>query len=972
MMSRQTKLLEETAVKVAPPDNRSFVETSKFPWEMVNRASAREKGPGRPPYWDMVFWWTRKPLAGARALVAGSLLPADFDKATFISMTKLAMSSPHRMAPLIPQKIYERYFKRKKVLDPFAGFGSIPLETSRLGVDAVAVELLPTAYVFLKAILEYPRKAANDNRWFCLKDDVKKWGEWVTQQLREDPDIKELYDPDVAVYIGTWEVKCPACGKYTPLIGNWWLARVKGKAGYKRLAWMDWSNGALAIKDLNRELKSNIIRATVDKNIVLCTGGEYTLKEVNNNTRGEKATCLFCNVEIDHRVVGGRVAKFERKEGVWYVKHAIREWNENVEKFLKDEITLQQLLESSARPTLLVKVKKINRNLEFNSITPKDKEKIWKALKKLKQIWGDPDIPYELFAPYQMGTAGAFRITLWGFDRFYKLFNPRQLLTLVKLVKLIRIAGKRIEEKKMKEEWSKEEAFEYAEAVTTYLAITLANHVRHNCLTTSVEPTRKFVSHALAFRGIAMTWNWIDEYPLTDIIGSFTRSLKTVINGFSYLVSAVSRSPNGVKVLLDDASVLSKLGDEKFDAVVTDPPYADDVPYVELSDFYYVWLKRTLCDADSGVLKPRFLSEAFFDEFGVEISTQWQNFARYEVSKNPGRFNHFGMEESYDALLTNAFANILQRLRDGGVIATYYVAKKQDAWISLIDALWRRLGMTITAAYPLETEMKESVVARGKASVTGGFAIVWRRRESVGGFDSVDLADPEQRRKLVEIVSSEFSKYKEFKENFFIFSFIAGLSALLRYKEIKRGNIALSVKDIISVASSIGFEGALKSIGIEVKEPAALSYLLLRLASPKNTIDSGTLTYVTYATGMDDSEMIKAGLITPIEKGGAKVAKRKTYAVNMPSQAVAGDVAAALSSVRGKSKVMEAFRDFQLGVLTPSFKIESLKKKHGEVLNDVLGLCRAFVELGVSNILSADDPDVKTSQAILGIRLKLI
>ena len=368
-----------------------FIESSGFPLRLVNATSSREKGGGRPPYWEMVFWWTRKPLAGARALVAGSLLPADFSKSRFITMMKLNAPSPHRVTPILPQEIYKKYFKGKKVLDPFAGFGSIPLEALRLGVDTVAVELLPTAYVFLKAILEYPHRAANDSKWSRLISDVKKWGEWITKQLKEDPDIKELYDPDVAVYIGTWEVKCPACGKYTPLIGNWWLARVRGKdkTRYKRLAWMDWSNGMVTVKDLNKELRVNMFRATVKEGEVLCAGREYKVREANINARRETANCLLCNAEIDHRVVDGKVAKLKKKEGDWYVKHALREWNKNLEKFLKGEITLQQLLESPAKPTLLVKVKIINKDLEFHSATREDLKRLWKALKKLKQMWED-------------------------------------------------------------------------------------------------------------------------------------------------------------------------------------------------------------------------------------------------------------------------------------------------------------------------------------------------------------------------------------------------------------------------------------------------------------------------------------------------------------------------------------------------------------------------------------------------------
>lgn len=207
---------------------KSFIESISFPFSTISEASEPEKGPGRPPHWEMVFWWTRKPLISARAIIAGCLLPEEtnqlhFQRSIGINIHKrgaygkpVFKKTPHRINP-------ELKFKGVKLLDPFAGFGSIPLEGLRLGLDVTAVELLPTAYVFLKAVLEYPAKYGEN-----LVRDVEKWGNWVVERLKEDPLIKELYEEDVAVYIGSWEVKCPHCGKWTPLIGNWWLARVKG------------------------------------------------------------------------------------------------------------------------------------------------------------------------------------------------------------------------------------------------------------------------------------------------------------------------------------------------------------------------------------------------------------------------------------------------------------------------------------------------------------------------------------------------------------------------------------------------------------------------------------------------------------------------------------------------------------------------------------------------------------------------
>ncbi|WP_457753803.1 DUF1156 domain-containing protein, partial [Thermococcus sp.] len=204
---------------------RTFLESPNFPIREINEKSAKEKGPARPPYWEMVFWWTRKPLIGARAVIAGALLPENVDVREFKKMIRLNENTPHRFNPQIPDK-YKQYFEGKKLLDPFAGFGSIPLEGLRLGLDVTAVELLPTAYVFLKAVLEYPKKFGKLKVKVPVKElealgldsyareakkrivtsvevpalvyDVAKWGNWITEQLKNDPEIRELYDEDVA------------------------------------------------------------------------------------------------------------------------------------------------------------------------------------------------------------------------------------------------------------------------------------------------------------------------------------------------------------------------------------------------------------------------------------------------------------------------------------------------------------------------------------------------------------------------------------------------------------------------------------------------------------------------------------------------------------------------------------------------------------------------------------------------------
>jgi len=754
----------------------TLIESPHFPINEINEFSAGEKrGGGRPDFWEMVFWWTRKPLIGARSVIAGALVPSNFSPFEFKRLVRLwpETKSPHRENPSVSPRLKE-HLSKVKLLDPFAGFGSIPLEAVRLGVgEVVAVELLPTAYVFLKAILEYPRE-----RGERLVKDVERWGEWVLERLREDPDVKELYDEDVAVYIGSWEVKCPHCGRYTPLVGNWWLARVPERAGraeeaegegegegegeevrsgaFRRLAWMApyTSSSAVGIRvvDLNKELGLRGVRASVNarQGRVEASGRVYDVPRPNVDARRETATCLLCNNAI--RGVGRK----------WYVKEALKEYNENLERYLRGEITMEDLLKSRARPRILVKVKIVGKELEFEPATSEDGEKLWKALKKLRGMWGDPDVPAEMFAPYQMGTAGALRITLWGFDKWYKLFNPRQLITLVKLVKLIREAGKKVEEEKLREGWSREEALKYAEAVTTYLAVALCKYADYSSVAAGWNQSL-IMGHSLSMRGIAMIWNYNDIAPWVSWTGAYIRNLSTLTESLTFLVSAVSGSPSGVKVLLDDATVLSKLRDEKFDLIVTDPPYRDDVPYAELSDLYYVWLKRALSDVEESFgmmrLAPRFHKEAFFDDLGNEVEVQWKAFALREVSENEGRIQHFGVKGNafnhFKSLLSESFKAMASKLKDDGLLVTYYAHTSPEAWEALLEAGWLSGKMRVAAAHAMATESTESVVARGKVRLDMSIVAVWRK-----GVEGEALVD-EVYAKAVEACSKDAHEYRK-------------------------------------------------------------------------------------------------------------------------------------------------------------------------------------------------------------------
>jgi len=208
---------------------------SFIPVEDISEEAKVEKmGNAKPPTSSMHYWWTRKPLIASRAAVLGSLLPQDFDRNEFKYLLGIDEPKDKRkerahkkdLTPGRIEKLQESYKKVwgkiPKILDPFAGGGSIPFETMRVGVDAISNDYNPVAYLIEKATLEFPRKYGRR-----LYEDVEKGFDWVLNETK-----KELnrYYPDrdgkkTAAYIWAWVASCPSCGFENPLVGQWVLTR---------------------------------------------------------------------------------------------------------------------------------------------------------------------------------------------------------------------------------------------------------------------------------------------------------------------------------------------------------------------------------------------------------------------------------------------------------------------------------------------------------------------------------------------------------------------------------------------------------------------------------------------------------------------------------------------------------------------------------------------------------------------------
>ncbi len=178
-----------------------------------------------------------------------------------------------------------------------------------------------------------------------------------------------------------------------------------------------------------------------------------------------------------------------------------------------------------------------------------------------------------------------------------------------------------------------------------------------------------------------------------------------------------------VPTVLQSSATELPYPDNYFDAVFTDPPYYDNINYAELSDFFYVWLKRSLGD-----LYPELFSTPLVPK-------------SKEIVANPVR--HGGQakaKEFFETMLKKAFQEIHRVLKPNGIAVIVYAHKSTTGWETLINSLLDS-GLVITASWPIDTEMKARLVAKDSAALASSIYIVCRKlqREELGWFEEVSL-----------------------------------------------------------------------------------------------------------------------------------------------------------------------------------------------------------------------------------------
>jgi putative DNA methylase len=666
--------------------------------EDISRESAREKSIRHGHISTLHIWWARRPLAACRAAVFAALVNAPDDPAERERLEKLIATIvdwdqvKDGNSPAIEEAqrvIREQWGEETpRVLDMFAGGGAIPLEALRLGCEAHALELNPVAYLILLCTLVYPQKygrvSESANRRIAehatrntqyasrlpgmeqiveasgnpLADDVRYWGQRVLEETRKE--IGHFYeDPDgdtVVAYLWARTARCPnpACGGQMPLVRQWWLAR-RGKR--KRVA-----------------LKPVVDRERNEVTFEVVQGDQIDFDPGEGTMRHGSVTCLFCGQTTD--------AGYLRSEGK------------------AGRLGQMPLAVVLTRPGKLGKA--------YRTVTDADRRNYAAAEATLERIQANASeglspVPDE---PIPTTELRRLSVPLYGMDRWGKLFNTRQALTLVIFSRKVHAVYNEVARETGNDE--------YARSVTTYLALVLNSIVDRNSSLCVWRSDSEDIGHTFGRQALPMVWDYAETNPASGSTGSWEAALDKTLRVIRHCAAfscrlAVVHQGTAQRLLYPDGC---------FHAVVTDPPYYDSVPYSHLADFFYVWLKRTV-----GNLYP--------DVFRTPLTPKKPEI----VQDRPHTLSTSTKDAAfYEREMTKAFREAARVLEAEGTFVIVFAHKTTAAWETLVSSLLSA-GLVVTASWPLHTEMQGRLVAMGTAALASSIFLVCRKRvEAHGGY----------------------------------------------------------------------------------------------------------------------------------------------------------------------------------------------------------------------------------------------
>ncbi len=717
-----------------PNNDRRLIE-DLIPIREISTEAAGEKSLRHGNISTLHLWWARRPIVAARAAVYGALVPAPGDgqerKIYMERMRKLcSWDIPNGVLEQARKDILEANGRKPPhVLDMFAGGGSIPLEALRLGCEAYAVELNPVAHIIELCTLVYPQKYGPS-----LLGDVKKWGEWVIERAKEQlakfypapPSEKQVNDEIVQTAFTDVQKQAQSNNTLIPIVYLWTRTvpcpnpTCDSSVPLVRQTWLRKKEGNYVALRMTPDLATKKVRF---ERVQAATLQGLRFDPELGSRRGN-TTCLQCGASVNSE----------------YVKQQGR-----ARRMGQQLITVVAIRDESKGKTYL-------EATDFQYWIPSEediKKHIDELCKQEHLTLPEESLPRE--------DSKNFWTVEYGLTRFVDLFTPRQLLALFTFTAEVHHAYKTMLEEGMESG--------QAAAITTYLGLMVDRLADYNSTICSWHNTGEKIGHTYARQTLPMAWDFTEVNPFGGGSGGVEGALGWILEAVQSLVS----SGQPAIVYRTSASHLP-LEDGTLDAVITDPPYYDNVSYADLSDFFYVWLKRSI-----GFLYPEHFSTPLTPKKQEAVMAAY----RHNKNKDVAR-------QSYESMMAQAFSEAHRVLKSGAPLICVYAHKTTLGWSTLIEAL-RHAGFVITEAWPLDTEMKARSIARGTAALASSVFLVARRRENEDIGEYVSQVRPQ----LVSIINERLDTLIEAGvtgADLIIATIGAGLRAYTQFARVEMSN----------------------------------------------------------------------------------------------------------------------------------------------------------------------------------------
>jgi putative DNA methylase len=442
---------------------------------------------------------------------------------------------------------------------------------------------------------------------------------------------------------------------------------------------------------------------------------------------------------------------------------------------------------------------------------------------------------------------------LYGLDHFSKLFTPRQMLCLLTFTAAVREAYQSMigSASGLSQAGTGEPPLppsqgvapmdeERAKAVATYLGVLVNRQADYNASLARWHVTGEKIAGTFGRQALPMVWDFTELGPFGGASGSPEGALDWIVG----VAEAQAESGQAGTVTRGSATALP-YPDGTFDTVITDPPYYDNVPYADISDFFYVWLKRSI-----GHLYPEHFATG---------GTPKKQEAVADATRHGGHKQK--AVRAYEAMMAQSLAEANRVLKPGGTLAVVYAHKTTLGWSTLVEA-FRRAGFTVTEAWPLDTEMKSRLRGMDSAALASSIFLVGRKRTETAGVGNYEeQVQPALERIVRERVETLWDQGVS-GADLVIACVGAGLRAFTRFARVEYANgEEVPAEGFLTEVEAVVLETLLEKIfgvsggGVAAIDSASRFYVLWRFVYKASDIDAGEAIVFQYGQDVELEEL---------------------------------------------------------------------------------------------------------------------